>query len=77
MTNTINDGGPAFPLPDFAHPSGQVESGTRGMSLRAYLAGQALAGLLANQYAYNGNHEDVAEQAVNYADAVIARLERP
>ena len=37
--STINDGGPAFPSDNFGQPS-QI-----GMSLRAYFAGQALAGL--------------------------------
>ena len=36
---TINDGGPAFPSDNFGQPS-QI-----GMTLRTYLAGQALAGL--------------------------------
>ena len=37
--STINDGGPAFPSDNFGQPS-QI-----GMTLRDYVAGQALAGL--------------------------------
>jgi hypothetical protein len=33
----INDGGPAFPVPDSTMPNGQVQFGTLGMSLREYL----------------------------------------
>ena len=42
MSIPINDGGPAFPSDNFGQPS-QI-----GMSLRAYLAGQALAGILSS-----------------------------
>jgi hypothetical protein len=37
----INDGGPAFSVPDTYHPNGQVQYGTTGMSLRDWFAGQA------------------------------------
>jgi hypothetical protein len=43
----INDGGPAFPVPDIYHPNGQIEYGAAGMSLRDWFAGQALAGMIA------------------------------
>ena len=33
-----NDGGPAFPSPDTVHPSGQVQYGSFGMTLRDFLA---------------------------------------
>ena len=45
---TINDGGPAFPVPSVAWKEkgeDRVAIGTRGMTLRTWLAGQALAGL--------------------------------
>lgn len=36
---TMNDGGPAFPLPDVTNPSnGYMTYGTPGMSLRDYFA---------------------------------------
>jgi hypothetical protein len=37
----INDGGPAFPVPDTYHPNGQVQFGSSGMSLRDYFAAHA------------------------------------
>lgn len=38
----INDGGPAFPKPLDPYPNAQgMESGTHGMSLRDWFAGQA------------------------------------
>jgi hypothetical protein len=39
--STPNDGGPAFPCPDTYHPSGQIQYGPTGMSLRDWFAGQA------------------------------------
>lgn len=68
--STNNDGGPAFPL--------QHGMATKGMSLRDWFAGQALAGMLASV----GAHEDsgavwrsnsmAAAWAYDYADAMIA-----
>jgi hypothetical protein len=37
----INDGGPAFPVPDTYYPNGQVQYGPTGMSLRDWFAGHA------------------------------------
>lgn len=34
--SAINDGGPAFPIPDLTYPNGQIQYGTPGMSLRDY-----------------------------------------
>lgn len=42
-----NDGGPAFPDPPIEH-AGYWYSGTSGMSLLDYFAGQALVGILAS-----------------------------
>jgi hypothetical protein len=79
---TINDGGPAFPVPDVYHPNGQIEYGSPGMSLRAYFAGQALQGWLAS-YSPELQHpaaDDcerwVAELSVKMADALIAELNK-
>lgn len=71
----MNDGGPAFPRPY----SCQNIPAQRGMSLRDYFAGQALAGMLAA----NGVMEEatkvgdqpqigLAVVAYNIADAMIA-----
>ena len=69
------DGGQAF-------PTYSPEVGAQGMSLRDWLAGQALAGMLANQERLKiiVNHEDtqaeadrkIAIQAYRHADAMIA-----
>lgn len=74
---TIDDDGPAFP----------ESSERRGMSLRAYLAGQALAGALGSSY-FLENAAEVARQrgiqsdeamaiiAVEIADCVIRELDQ-
>lgn len=57
---------PAFPQPDSKYPVGPKSS---GMTLRDYLAGQALIGLI--------SHRDIAgpasisRQAYEYADAML------
>ena len=51
MSAQINDGGPAFPVPSVAWKEkgeDRVAIGTRGMTLRDYFAGQALAGISPN-----------------------------
>jgi hypothetical protein len=73
---TINDGGPAFPVPDVYHPNGQIEYGSPGMSLRAYFAGQALSGILANTTAVDLSEGSVAKASVTLADALIAELNK-
>ena len=67
MTDThIKDGGPAFPI-----PYGQVMSDEgRGMTLRDWFAGQALAGYLANGGAAFWDRD--AQNAYAAADAMIA-----
>lgn len=59
-----NDGGPAFPSPSVQHQS------LRGMSLRDWFAGQALAGSLANPGVMSAI--DWATQAYELADAMLA-----
>jgi hypothetical protein len=46
MNTPINDGGPAFPVPDVECANGQIQYGSSGMTLRAWLAGKAMAGIL-------------------------------
>jgi len=53
-------------------PTRQVIETTGGMSLRAWLAGQALAGLCAQRYRFV---EFRARMAVKLADALLAALE--
>ena len=53
-----NDGGPAFPRPyaDDQHtpPDAEYKQAQPGMSLLDYFAGQAMAGMLANESITNG-----------------------
>lgn len=69
-----NDGGPAFPAQEQRNGNGDVLVwGGAGMTLRQYYAGQALAGMLA---AFRSEPEYAAPKAVQYADALIAELEK-
>lgn len=69
MSDKINDGGPAFPCDENneykAYP---------GMSLRAYFAGQAMQGLMADPNE-DGTVDSIARRSVAAADALIAALE--
>lgn len=76
QANTDRDGGPVFP-----ETSGEPWT---GMSLRDYMAGQALTGILAysptdspNGDAHtNCTYYGVAEMAYGYADAMIAERKK-
>ena len=81
MSDKIDDGGQAFP----SHPalySSADQAEAQGMSLRDWFAGQALAGMMANQrllyllvpknMSQNEADELVARQAYASADAMIA-----
>jgi len=72
------EGGPAFPAQDFrTDEKGIIHAiGIHGMTLRDYMAGQALVGLLSG---YNGpnspfheHHPSLAENCFKIADAMIA-----
>jgi hypothetical protein len=41
MSDSLKDGGPAFPVPDSHHANGQVQYGANGMTLRDWFASQA------------------------------------
>jgi hypothetical protein len=60
----INDGGPAFPIPDEGWP---------GMTLRDWFAGQALAGISA-QYG-TGDAAMIAVECYEHADAMLKARE--
>lgn len=64
------NGGPAFPT-----TQADVERGWDGMSLRDWFAGQALAGLVANDSA-RGDNAQFAIVAYALADAMLAERER-
>ena len=72
---TPPDSGPAFPIPDTYHPNGQVQYGSNGLSLRAYIATAALQGIRANP-AYTSTPGECAKWAVEDADALIAELNK-
>lgn len=70
--NSVNDGGPAFPL---AASTGDPRDGvycTSGMSLRDYFAGQALAGLIASTATDGDDWDTIAAKAYDSAYAMIA-----
>ena len=77
MSQQIDDGGSAFPVHANHVVFGDrvVAAHERGMSLRAWLAGQALAGLMANPHV-GGDNGAAARGACMLADAVIAELKR-
>jgi hypothetical protein len=90
MNTAINDGGPAFPVPDSHHANGQVQYGANGMTLRDWFAGQALSGILSKAINPNNQGNDSVDwastrapgpnrasgDAYEYADAMLAaRLE--
>ena len=67
MSNTINNGGHAFPhsLQDLYEPN------TAGMTLRDYLAAKAMQGMAAStEHCSDGwEHSDIALHAYQLADA--------
>ncbi len=79
MKPPINDGGPAFPVADTVHSTGQVQYGVNGMTLRDYFAGQALGGQLAfspsDPFKKYHQPEEVAAACYRFADAMIAARE--
>ncbi len=69
MSQPINDGGPAFPVPSLA-----VDS---GMTLRDYFAAAALQGILARGQSLSSKKDEVLE-AFKYSDAMLkAREAKP
>jgi hypothetical protein len=68
----IYDGGPAFPT---TAPLEHWGDPNRGMLLRDWFAGQALAGLLAGRWSSDDSVRDAAEVAYMAADAMLATRE--
>lgn len=69
----MNDGGPAFPLAAVEVNEYGVSSPffNHGMTLRDYLAGQALSGL--SSLGTENSCEYIADWAYSIADAMLAR----
>ena len=79
----MNDGGPAFPLPDLRQ-GGEVkdsnemafkESGHQGMSLRDYFAAAALTGLISFDGGSGSGITDAID-AYCFADAMLKEREK-
>ena len=70
MSETINDGGPAFPQENDA-------TGSMGMTLRDYFAAKAMHGMCSSDsYCVDGwAHSDIAVQAYQMADAMLRARE--
>jgi hypothetical protein len=79
MSEHIDDGGAAFPVPDVFRPDGHhAMAGWYGMSLRDWMAGQALMGAMASE-GYGGPQHvtGMARFAYEMADAMLrARKDR-
>lgn len=77
MSTPINDGGPAFPVQSIYSEDHGTNS--RGMTLRDYFAGQALAGICAPLYDDESptiwKHREFAKGAYMFADAMLAARE--
>jgi len=71
MTDTEDDGGPAFPLQSIGP---EYPPGYAGMSLRDWFAGQALAGILANPNHMIGTttYAQIGKDAYIFADAMLS-----
>jgi hypothetical protein len=80
--NVIDDGGPAFPVPDGTryvkeHFNGHGESevlsrvSAKGLSIRDWFAGMAMQGLLSNSGEHYGYQEGLERTAYQIADAML------
>jgi hypothetical protein len=70
----MSDGGPAFPIPAVRGEGFTAYPQRDGMSLRAWIAGHALAGMTATPGRDLSDAVAIAIVVVALADAVIARL---
>lgn len=57
-----------------SEPLFHVTSMEEGITIRAWLAGQALAGLVGHWSQTNVDGDEIAKMAVSYADALLAEL---
>ena len=72
---SLNDGGPAYPRTGVGNAGVTYDVPPQdGMSLRDYLAGQALAGLLASSRSWTLG--EVAAFAYRYADEMLKERDK-
>lgn len=72
MAEKINDGGPAFPrIRNHVDSFGNLHQESDGMTLRDWLAGQALVGQLANKWQDQYSDQEKAARAYLIADAML------
>lgn len=76
MDKNIDDGGPAFPVPDTYLPNRQVQYGTNGMSLRDYFAAKAMAALVARRLHPEPPGPFISDDAYMMADQMLASRKR-
>lgn len=77
MSQQIDDGGPAYPCEAYQCPQDTETTKYRGMSLRDWFAGQALAGLLADPNG-SGDMDAITRGTYMLADKMLsARLTKP
>jgi len=73
---TKDTGGPAFPRSGVKDGYGKVVGDVKGMSLRDWFAGQALAGIAAGYWSNSDMSDlapsELAEKAFALADAMLA-----
>lgn len=71
MSNNINNGGPAFPIPLNPGQTYTAHETRDGMTLRDYFAAKALQGLLSHNSNGNAPDKNIAEWAYSQADAML------
>jgi hypothetical protein len=69
MTQSTNNGGPAFPVPSDQYPE------FNGMTLRDWFAGQYIAGIFGGEPGAQQHPYNAAREAYQVADAMIAARE--
>lgn len=70
---------PAFPMPHYTRPDGDIVWGSPGLTKRELFAAMAMQGILACSLPAltPDTPEDCAVDAVHYADALLAELAKP
>lgn len=75
--STINDGGFAFPSPEWSDAHGNISPQEYGMSLRDYFAAKAMQGFAADPNAvWKNGAGGMARCAYEWADAMLKASEQ-